>query len=190
MSSWFGKHDFQGVVSDSNGMGSASDRTNATRNKTMFSTIRNKVATGVKKTKNVTIGADGTLTSVSSHALHLQLTKGQFAYYQDCSFADVSNTLFSTYTDVFNPDPCIPQVVQAADFADNTDLSNAYVGTKLLDGSCIVLDSSCANVQYAEIKQVASGGAEVDVSATLLELNRKQAKMMYPGPVQFTDVCT
>ena len=191
MSTWFGKHDFQGNVRDSDGLGSASDNTNTKRNTTMFTTLRNNVFAGVRKTKNVTVGSDDTLTSVSSHALHLQLTKGQYTYFQDCSFADVSNSIFSTYTEVFNPDQCIPQVINTGDFTNfvNADLSNAYVGMTLYDDSCNVLDSSCANIRYAEIKQTASGPS-VDATATLLELEQKKKKFAYPLPVNFSDICS
>ena len=36
MASWFGKYDFQGIVNDSNGFGSSSDKTDKTKNSTLY----------------------------------------------------------------------------------------------------------------------------------------------------------
>ena len=194
MSSWFGKYDFQGVVNDSNGMGSASDKINDKRNITMFTSLQNKASssTGVVKTKNVTINANNELQSVISHDMHLQLTKGQYTYFQDCSFADVSNSIFSTYTQVFNPDQCVPQVVNTLDFSanfTNVDLSNAYTGVFLhSDASCIQLDSSCDIYRYADLSLGATG-TDVSSEITLSELERKKKLFSYPLPLNFSDIC-
>ena len=192
MSAWFGKYDYQGVINDSHGIGSANDNTIKKRNRTMFTSLQNKAAStpGVVKTRNVTIDANNELQSVISHNMHLQLTKGQYIHFQDCSFADVSS-IFSTYTQVFNPDPCNPQVVDTADFSgnfSNIDLSNAYIGVALYDG-CDILDSSCDAYRYADLSLGATG-TDVSANLTRLELERKKKLFSYPQPLNFLDICS
>ncbi len=197
MSTWFGKYDYQGVVRDSNGFGSSGDNINDKRNLTMFDSLRTMVISGKRKTRNVTIDNNNNLQSVISHKMHLQLTKGQYAHFQDCSFTDLSNSIFSTYTQVLDPDPCDPQVVNTADFSgnfSNIDISNAYTGILLhtplslaiLPGSCTIWDTSCDAFVYAEIS---NNTLDVSASVTLQGLELKKKMFAYPQPLNFLDIC-
>ena len=65
MASWFGKYDFQGIVNDSNGFGNSSDKTDKTKNSTLYCDIRAKVTSGSlgNNYSYVDVNADGTLNA-------------------------------------------------------------------------------------------------------------------------------
>ena len=101
--------------------GNASDVTKKRRVKEIYCTVRNDVTDGVYvNTKRLSVNADDTLNHVESQQLRRDLIDGQNCYYQDVSR---NSAYVSEYTQVYNPDPCDPQVVDLSNIAG---FDNAY----------------------------------------------------------------
>lgn len=174
MSSWFGKYNSQNKVSDYTVKGNASDVTKKRRVKEIYCTVRNNVTDGVYvNTNKLSVNADDTLNHVESQQLRRDLIDGQNCYYQDVSR---NSAYVSEYTQVYNPNPCDPQVVDLSNIVgfDNADISNSYQGVRLWD----VENNQSQNTvilhtyKYGEISAnvVDTSSATYDFSGTPLEL--------------------
>ena len=151
MATWFGKYNNTGVVSDSNGMGSSSDKTSKKKATTMFSIVKSQINNGLNvntRNKSVNVNSNNVMVYANNHETLTEMKRGQSFVEQDCS----NNSYFKqTYTQLLNPYPCDPQVVVPG--VENTDCSNNYEGVILMD-DCVVVDSSCDIYRYGGLKSV------------------------------------
>ena len=174
MSSWFGKYNSQNKVSDFTVKGNASDVTKKRRVKEIYCTVRNDVTDGVYvNTKKLSVNADDTLNHVESQELRRDLIDGQNCYYQDVS---QNSAYVSEYTQVYNPNPCCPQVVDLSNIVDftNVDISNMYQGVRLWDVENNTVQNTVIShtYQYGEISAnvVDTSSTTYDFSGTPSEL--------------------
>lgn len=193
MSSWFGKYNSQGKVTNYSKNTTASDYTRKRKVKEVYCSIRNKVQDGnYTNTKQVSVDSDNKLKSVENFETRQILMDGQNCFFQDIS----ENANYVTeYTQVFDNDRCEPQVVDLSNLIGftNIDISNAYQGSRLFEvknnnaNNIITYHADFIN-EYAEISSnvIDTSSGVYDFSGVPLELLIKK-KMYRNGPITFGD---
>lgn len=193
MASWFGKYDFQGKVTEFSKNSTASDYTRKRKVKEVYCGIRQKVQDGnYTNTKQVSVDGDNKLKSVENFETRQILMDGQNCFFQDVS---ENSNYVTQYTQVFDNDPCNPQVADLSNLAGftNADISNSYQGSYLYEIKNNAANTLTTNFptflyEYAEISSnlLDTSGAVYDFSGVPLELLIKK-KMYRNGPITFGD---
>ena len=193
MSSWFGKYNSQGKVTNYSKNTTASDYTRKRKVKEVYCSIRNKVQDGnYTNTKQVSVDSDNKLKSVENFETRKILMDGQNVFFQDIS---ENSNYVTEYTQVFDNDRCEPQVVDLSNLGGftNVDISNGFEGSQLYEfknNNASILTTYFPGFihEYAEISSnlIDTSGGVYDFSGVPLELLIKK-KMYRNGPITFGD---